>query len=151
MKITTLNPFTLDRDSHASKHGFACEGESMTVQADAQSADINYIVKQFGLTKQLPYGNIQPFYDDITDFPTDYHEAQNFIIASNDAFMTLPADQRSRFNNDAGQFLNFLNNPDNYDEASKYGFVNPPVSATPAEQETGGQQAAGAQDAQSTT
>lgn len=127
-----LNPFIIDAKEHSSKSTFNTEGESLTVQADAAATDINNIVKQFGLTHELPYGALEPFYDDITDFPTDYHEAQNFIIASQEAFLTLPSEQRARFDNDPGKFLDFIHNNDNYDEAISLGFVPPRPIETPA-------------------
>lgn len=137
-KILVLNPFTIDTDTHTLNHGLACKDESLTVQADAEQADINYIVKQFGVTKELPYGNSVPVYDDFSDAPNDYHQALNFIRASDEAFMELPASLRSRFNNDAGSFLDFLASDNNYDEAISLGLVPPrPVVEEPAPISTG--------------
>lgn len=140
-KVQVLNPFTIDSDSHTLAHSLECKDESLTVQADAEQADINYIVKQFGLTKELPYGLAVPVYDDFSEAPNDYHQALNFIRASDDAFMELPAEIRSQFNNDAGTFLDFLNDPSNYDEAIQLGIITPRVEAaelaTPASTEEG--------------
>lgn len=135
-KIIVLNPFTIDLDSHAKLHGIEFNDVSMTVQSDARQADINFIVEQFGLTQQLPYGLSVPQYDDYSDAPNDFHSAMNYIKDSENLFMQYPADIRSRFNNDPGQFLDFISNPDNRSEAISLGFVDAPLeqgSADPAE------------------
>lgn len=131
--ITVLNPFTLESDAHSLSHGISFVDESLTVQADAAQADINQIVKQFGLTQELPYGNAVPSYDDFSDFPTDYHQAMNYIKASDDLFMQYPADVRSRFSNDAGNFLHFLSNSENRDEAIALGFIDAPAEQASAD------------------
>lgn len=129
-KILVLNPFTLDGDSHSASHSYECIGDSLTVQADAKNADINYIVAQFGLTEQLPYGNAVPEYIDYSDIPNDYHAAMIYVKDTDNLFMQYPADVRSRFNNDAGLFVNFVSDPANYDEAVKLGFAVAKPSAS---------------------
>lgn len=137
MKTLVLNPFNLDADAHTREHSISFPDESLTVQADKDQADINNIVRQFGLTHELPYGQQIPVFDDFTDAPNDYHAAMNFVIAADDAFMELPAEQRSRFDNDAGKFLQFVSDDSNYDEAVKLGFVpkrpSPPADGLPLE------------------
>lgn len=125
MKTTVLNPFIIDPDSHAIAHGISFDDPSLTVQADVQQSDINYIVKQYGLTQSLPYGEAVPVYADYSDIPNDYHAALNYIKDSEEAFLTMPAESRSRFKNDPGLFLDFVSDPANYDEAADLGFVPP--------------------------
>lgn len=123
MKRIVLNPFTIDPDEHSAKFGLVCNDPSLTVQADVQQADINFIVKQFGLTHELPYGRAIPIFDDYSDIPNDFHAAQQYIQESEDLFMLMPADIRSRFDNDAGRFVSFVSDASNYDEAIKFGLV----------------------------
>lgn len=130
MKVTVLNPFTLDRKAHSSSSALICDDPSLTVQADVEQSDINTIVKQFGLTHELPYGLAVPEYFDATDAPSDYHAAMNYIRESDSVFMEMPAEIRSRFDNDAGRFLEFVRDPENYSEASKMGLVPPVVSSS---------------------
>lgn len=132
-KIIVLNPFTLDTASHSNESALSEFEPTLTVQSDAVEADINYIVRQFGITHELPYGRQVPEYADYTDIPNDYHAAQNFIKAADDTFMTMEASVRSQFNNDAGLFLDFINNPDNYDTAVSYGLVPARVQEQGAE------------------
>lgn len=127
-KTVVLNPFTLDVDAHALSHGISFPEASLTVQADAEQADINYIVKQFGLTGMLPYGRQAVTDVDFTDMPTDYHTALNLIHEADSYFMQFPADARSRFDNDAGKFLSFINDSANYEEAVSLGFISKPDS-----------------------
>lgn len=105
-----------------------CEDISLTTQADKDDADINTIVRRFGLTGELPSGVAVPEYDDFTMIPNDYHAALMFLEAADETFMTMPADVRSRFDNDAGKFLEFVQTPSNYDEAVSLGLVFKPAS-----------------------
>lgn len=124
-KVLVRNPFLLDADAHSLASALECKDPSLTVQSDKDQADINNIVKQFGLTGGLPYGEHEPIYDDFTQFPYDYHEAMNAIRDADDAFMQLPAQLRTRFANDAGQFLDFIGDAGNYDEAVSLGLLLP--------------------------
>jgi len=100
-----------------------CLDPSLTVQADRESADINFIVKQFGITGRLPYGVAVPEYADYSDIPNDYHLCRQFIDDLDDSFLEMPAPVRARFDNDPGLFLDFVNASENYDEAISLGLV----------------------------
>ena len=132
MSIIVLNPFTLDADKHSDKFGLACKDPSLTVQADAEAADINNIVRNFGIHGGLPYGDLRPVYDDFTHYPTDYHAALNFVRAADTSFMEFPAEFRSKFDNDPGAFLAALSDPDKRPIFEEAGLVPPiPVDAVP--------------------
>lgn len=132
--ITVLNPFTIDPDLHSDSHSLECLDESKTVQADLQQSDINFIVKQFGLTHELPYGQQVPVFADYADIPNDYHAAKNFMMDAEHAFMQMPAEQRSRFDNDPGKLLAFLADDANRKAAEELGFVpRPSPLPNPAE------------------
>jgi len=100
-----------------------CLDPSLTVQADRESSDINFIVKQFGVTGRLPYGVAVPEYADYSAIPNDYHQALQFIDDLGDAFLEMPAQVRARFDNDPGLFLDFVNASENYEEAISLGLV----------------------------
>jgi len=102
-----------------------CADPSLTVQADRDSSDINFIVKQFGITGRLPFGVAVPEYADYSDIPNDYHQALQFIDDLGDSFLEMPAPVRARFDNDPGLFLDFVNASDNYEEAISLGIVLP--------------------------
>lgn len=119
--------------------GLRCEDESLTVQSDAIDADINTIVRRFGITGELP--TELPFVTnvDLSEAPDTYMGAIAILDQARDQFMKMPADVRSRFQNDPGLFMDFVSNPANLDEMRKLGLAVPkpgdPVEARVAELE----------------
>lgn len=99
-------------------------GESLTVQADAEDADINTIVRRFHLTGSMPQGLRPPTYADF-DEVFDFHSAQIAVARATEMFMAMPADVRSRFSNDPQIFLDFAENPDNIDDLRAMGLAVP--------------------------
>ena len=82
------------------------------------------MVERFARTGTLPpqLPSTEPVdFDSVMDFQT----AMNAVIAGENAFMSLPAKLRERFQNSPQQFLDFLSTPANYDEAVKLGLVVP--------------------------
>lgn len=102
-----------------------CIDPSLTQQHLAAECDINNIVALALRTGQLPSVG-EPLFSDVSDIPSDYHLALNTVLAGDEAFMTLEAKVRSRFNNDVGQFLDFVANPANRDEAIALGLIPAP-------------------------
>lgn len=86
---------------------------SLAKQSFAQECDINYILKNNALVAPLTPEQYQQ--QNFADLGTsvDYHSAKNYLIEAQNSFMSLPADIRARFQNDPGQFLDFVQNPDN--------------------------------------
>jgi phage internal scaffolding protein len=78
---------------------------------------------KFAVTGLIPETPLSPRYGDFTGIG-DYHTALNQVIAAEDEFMSLPAQLRARFENDPAQLINFLDNPENYNEAVSLGLVN---------------------------
>lgn len=96
----------------------------MTQQSFKDDADINVIVRRFGVTGQLPQDVRVPRYGDFTA-AMDFHESMNLILEAQRAFMEMPSEVRSRFNNDPGSFVDFVSDPKNQDEARKLGIADP--------------------------
>lgn len=131
MELKTVEfrtPYNYDRDAVSIETGLACQDPSLAVQSQKDEADINYIVKRFGLTGQLPSNIRIPTYGDFTGI-TDYQSALNAVIAAEDSFMKLPADLRQRFNNDAGEFVEFCSDPKNQEEINKMGLGSKKAAA----------------------
>lgn len=110
---------------------------SLTIQAEKDSCDLNYIIARYGLTEK-PVKHIAaelsctPFvrkeqgqYGDFSSL-VDYHEAVRQVQKIDDLFLELPAAVRARFSNDPGELLSFIDNPDNRLEAIKLGLVAAP-------------------------
>ena len=116
-------PYNYDLDAASNESGLHCEDASLTQQHFKDECDINNILRQFNVTGLLPENTLSPRYGDFTGIG-DYHTALNRVIAAEDEFMALPAQIRSRFDNDPANLIEFLENSDNKDEAIKLGLVN---------------------------
>jgi len=115
-------PYNYDVDKVSDETGLACPDPSLAQQNFKDESDINYIVRQFGLTGELPGQAISPQYGDFTGV-LDYHSAVNAVLAAQDEFMDLPAQMRARFDNDPSKLIDFLGNEENREEAIKLGLV----------------------------
>lgn len=105
---------------------------SKTVQSQAEEADINVIVRRFGLTGQMPEAIRIPTYGDFEGI-TDYHQALTAIARAQEPFRELTPELRARFNNDPGQFVDFCLDPKNLPELRELGLAKPleePVEPT---------------------
>ena len=117
-------PHNYDLDAASNESGLHCEDATLTQQHFKDECDINNILRQFNVTGLLPESPLSPRYGDFTGIG-DYHTALNRVIAAEDEFMALPAQIRSRFDNDPARLIDFLENQENKDEAIKLGLVNP--------------------------
>ena len=120
-------PYNYDVDKVSDETGLICLDPSLAQQNFKDESDINYIVRQFGLTGELPGQTISPQYGDFTGV-LDYHSAVNAVLAAQDEFMDLPAQMRARFDNDPAKLIDFLGNEENREEAIKLGLVAKPIS-----------------------
>lgn len=96
-----------DRDAASLETGLACEDESLTIQSQAQEADINELVRRFGVTGQLPQVAMPPSIAEFTEV-FDYRSALETMMRAQESFAALPAEIRSRFRNDAAEFVVFV-------------------------------------------
>jgi len=124
------NPYNYDTLAASNESGLRCEDASRTQQHFKDETDINNILRQFNITGQLPTKAMSPRYGDFTGIG-DYHGALNQVIAAEGEFMTLPAQMRAKFNNDPQELIEFLNNPENKEEAMKMGLLNKSEAIAP--------------------
>jgi len=114
--------------------GLDCSGDpGKTDPSGAKDADINNIVATYHKTGVLPLQQRAAVFADVSDAPS-YQEALQVVIDAEKAFMTLPANIRKRFDNDATQMLAFIDNPENRQEAASLGMLK---SAAPSPQPAG--------------
>jgi hypothetical protein len=123
------NPYNYDVDEASLASGLVCPEPSLAQQHQADEADINTIVKRFGVSGMLPQAARAPTYDDFSEV-VDFHTAQLAIRRAQESFMTLPAAIRSRFGNDPGAFVDFCSEESNREELRSMGLV---VSGAPSE------------------
>jgi len=111
-----------------------CEDESLTVQSFAQDADLNVLAKRFGING-IPMHPVDPsHYRDTSEDP----QLRDILDAQRDAqhhFNALPAKLRKRFHNSPKELWNFLQDPENADEAVRLGILSrdPEPEAIPKE------------------
>jgi len=97
--------------------------ESLTKQAFKEDCDINHIFKKWKKDGILTHVNrYQGRYEDVSSYQS-YEDSLNTIMRAEEAFGSLPADVRKRFDNDPGVFLEFVGNPSNVDEMVKLGLA----------------------------
>lgn len=121
--------YNYDRDLASVETSLVCEDESLAIQSAAEEADINTIVRRFGLTGQLPDQVAMPRSGDFTGVP-DFHAAMNLIRTTQEEFLRVPAQIRARFDNDPQRFMEFLEDEGNREEAHKMGLLKSvPVEA----------------------
>ena len=118
------SPYNYNTDAASNESGLRCEDASLTQQHQKDQADINFIVEQFNVTGILPAAPVSPQYGDFTGI-SDYQSALNAVIDAQDEFMSLPANLRSRFDNDPANLINFLSNDENRQEAIELGLIEP--------------------------
>lgn len=117
-------PYNYDKNLASLQSGLECNDENLAQQQFAEEVDINTIVKRFGLTGQLPTSLRVPEIGDF-DQVNDYHTALNMLIEADDAFMQMPADIRERFQNNAGNFVEFVSDEKNREQCKQWGLLRP--------------------------
>ena len=124
------SPYNYDAAALSDETGLdcTCDGAGRTKQSFAEEADINTLIRRFGIGNPLPQGVRVPSFGDFNGV-TDYQSALNLIHRADSAFMGLPAGLRSRFGNDPAAFVAFCDDDGNRDEAVRLGLVPAPVAA----------------------
>jgi len=100
--------------------------EGRTQQQFKEEADINVLVKRFGITGTMPQDVRVPLVGDFEGV-SDFQSALNSVVQARDDFMALPAQVRKRFANDPQLLMEFMADEKNKDEAQKLGLLNTPV------------------------
>lgn len=103
-----------------------CSGdEVLTKQEFAEECDINHIMKRYENFGVLPEAREGGLFGDFSDAP-DFMAAQQLVVDATNAFMSLPAKIRARFDNDPAKVLAFVADPSNREEAIRLGMIDPP-------------------------
>lgn len=122
MKVRAGFPFNYDQGDVSKKTGLECKDKSLTLQSQAAEADINTILKRFGVTGQLPMPERLPVFQDFAEI-FDFRTALDQVREAQRLFMQVPADVRGRFQNDPQRFVEFCSDPANQDELVKLGLA----------------------------
>lgn len=103
-----------------------CKDATRTQQSQKEDADINVIVRRFGVTGQLPLRLDRLNLGAFTGI-FDYQTAMNALVAADRAFASVPSDVRKRFGNDPQEFMKFCSDPENLPEMRKLKLAPPEV------------------------
>ena len=109
-------------------------GKARTKQADALDTDIDRLVNRFVAHLHAPDPNrAPPTYGDFSNVD-DFHTAMNKVKSAEDSFMRLPSAVRKHVNNDPGEFLSMVNDPERKEELVDLGLLpqDEPAPSTPA-------------------
>lgn len=103
--------------------GIDCSGEEMlTKQNHKDECNINLIVAQYDRTGMLNHTNENPGqYTEVESF--DFLESQLIVKNAEQMFANLPSKLRTKFNNQPGQFMDFVHDPNNVNEMIELGLA----------------------------
>lgn len=121
-KVFIRSPYNYDMDEATLETALHCKDESLAIQSAAEDADINTIVRRFGLTGELPNDIKMPQSGDFAGVG-DFQSAMNIVRAAEEEFMRVPAEIRARFSHDPQVFSEFFNDPSNQEEAIRLGLA----------------------------
>ena len=114
-----------DRDSF---EGIIFTEPTLAQQHFKDECDVNNILRKYEATGLVTHvANGTPSYGDFSSV-LEFQQAQNILIEAQDAFDALPASLRKRFDNDPAVMLEFIENPDNREEAEKLGLLNKSIN-----------------------
>lgn len=105
-------------------------GPSLTRQSEALHTDINVIMAQYERSGTLPVMQMQAMYEDVSEVG-DFRSAVERVNEGYELFNSLSAKVRSRFNNDAAEFLAFFGQPGNEKELVELGLREAPAPPAP--------------------
>lgn len=94
-------------------------------QAHRETSDINYIINKHGidLIQQTSLLRSSEFrFDDVTG--NDFTEAMFIVTKAQQQFDQMPSKIKKRFNYDAAEFLDFVQNPKNSEALVEMGLAN---------------------------
>lgn len=123
-EVFLRTPYNYDRNEASDESAMNKFEPTRTKQAPKEECDINTIVRRFGVTGQLPQNVRMPTYDDFNGLQ-DYHQAIQAVRQAAESFAMMPSNVRARFENDAGRFVDFCQDPNNREEAKKFGLLVP--------------------------
>ncbi len=101
-------------------------GEMLTKQSERDSTDVNLIMDSWVHAGGAVAGHLNTAQASYGDFSSgiDYHEALNRVKAAEASFADLPASIRGHVENDPGQFLDMVFDPERRSELEQLGLVS---------------------------
>ena len=105
--------------------------KGLTRQEFKDECQIDNIIEKYTKTGILNHVNkYEPQYGEATQH--DYKSAMDLVVSAQAMFDDLPAQVRAEFNNDPGDFLDFVSKPENVDKFEDVGLVPKRAKSAPA-------------------
>lgn len=125
------SPKLYNLSERSKKNAILFQQPSLAKQEFKDECDIKSIMAKFEKTGVLDHqAKHEGRYGDFTTAP-QYHEAMNIVAEADDMFKSIPSHIRALFSNDASEFLEFAQNPDNVEDMIEMGLAKrPPVLST---------------------
>lgn len=97
---------------------------SLTQQHFLEECDFNNVMHTWQVSGLIQHVNPQqPRYGDFSML-TDFSEALEIVRSAEDAFLALPSKLRASLGNDPAELVGWLSDPDNRQQAIKYGLIS---------------------------
>lgn len=110
------------------------EDTPITKQEFRDEVNINNIMDKARRGHAPTFTDRIPQYADVTGVPS-FQEANRMIKDAERLFLALPLKLRQRFNNDPGEYLDFMADPERAEEARELGLIPPeepePIKSQP--------------------
>lgn len=107
-------------------------GQSLTKQEFREECDVNLILSRYQDAPPKPWGSPPVLrFGDFADAP-DFLAAQLLVKEAEDLYNSMPVQVRDRFGHNPANFLQFVHDPKNRDEAKRLGILRPEPAAQAA-------------------
>lgn len=127
-------PFNIDPKKWSDATALNCKDKTLAQQQFKDECDINVLMGRYLETGEMPQLDSALSYGDFTGV-YDFQTAMNAVRTAQGLFEQMPARIKNRFANDPQRLLEFLNDPENLEEAQFLGLISKtpsePAPATP--------------------
>lgn len=110
------------------RYAKVCSTAERTKQEFVEECDINSIMRNWDSTGLIQHQSANPPTYGNFDQGINYQTALNAIIEADEQFGNLPSAIRTRMGNSPAKLLDFLQDPENREEAIKLGLIMPSAS-----------------------
>lgn len=113
------------------KKGITFDLPSRTKQSFRDECDINNIMAKYAAGMPVESSaSVPPVYGDVSNMPDNYQESLQQVMDAQEQFEALPSHIRKRFDYNPANMLQFIQDPNNYEEGVKLGLFEPRIDET---------------------
>lgn len=127
--------YNMDAQANSDATGLDCKDKTLTQQQFKETTDINVLFGKYLETGEIPQVEGMAYGDFTGIF--DFQTAMNAVRIAEESFQTLPARIKNRFDNNPQRLVEFINDPENREEAIFLKMVDAPRPPETQTMETG--------------